>query len=201
MVASLGYWLADTDVWLGSDRGREYRGLDRLPYLPGPDQDEDLRAREGRLLRARNRYWRLDDAGWLRRSAAIALELRDEFAAAGISLEVVRADLADLPDTTGLPGDLEGRFNADLTRWTVELSHESQQATPLGFDVTYPFPSFHSAIRQPVLERYAPRLLDGLNEAGLFPTLDRAQAAVHRCNATDTAWRPFCAIAISGVDG
>ena len=200
MVASLGYWLADSDVRLGSDRRRGYRGLDRLPYVPGPDEDGGRRPREGGLLRARSRYWRLDDASWIRRSAAVALELRDEFAAAGVSLEVVRADLAGLPDADALPADLKSHFDANLTRWTVERPHEAQSATPLGFDVTYPFPSFHSAIRQPVLERHAPRLLDDLNEWGLFPTLDGAQTAGRICNATETAWRPFCAVAISVLD-
>jgi len=202
MPISLGYWLVDAHVGVGVGRRHEYRGLDRLPPMPGPDEDRGLAARGGvGLLRARNHYWRLDDAGWLRRNGEAALELRDEFAAVGISLEVVRADLADLPDTHGLPADLESRFRTNLGRWNVERLHTPLPATPLGFDVTYPFPNFHSAIRQPVLENVSPGYVDDLNEFGLFRTADAARRPAALCNRKDTAWRPFCCVAISVVGG
>ena len=195
-TCSLGYWLVDVTVWRGMDRDRVYRGLDRQPLMPVPDMDRGYIAVDvGGLLGARNRCWRLEDAGLLRRNAAVALKMRDDFAALGMPLDVVRADLAELPDMRLVPSDLAARFDKGLAAWTVDRLHESVAVTPLGFDVTYPFPSFHSAIRQPVLDSYAPRLLGELNEHGLYPTLASARTAVDVCNATDTAW-PFCAVAI-----
>jgi hypothetical protein len=70
----------------------------------------------------------------------------------------------------------------------------------VGIDVTFPFPSFHSAIRQPNLSNFAPEAVDELNDFGLFATLEAAQDVAHRGNQTDTSWRPFCPVTIWVVE-
>jgi hypothetical protein len=57
--------------------------------------------------------------------------------------------------------------------------------------VTYPFPAFHSAIRQPVLAKLRPDFVDDLNPAGLFDDEEVACQMARLCNSSDTAWRPF----------
>lgn len=202
---SLGYWLVDAEEAVTGDREARYRGIDRQPRIPGPDEDDRLHS-EGRdnVLQIRDRYWQSDDTGDLHAKAGLAIELRDLFAAEGIVVEVVLAEIVEIPELGHIPSDLRALFERNLAHWRTTTSNGSgAEIVPLGIDVTYPFPSFHSAIRQPVLSIAAPDSLRALNKAGLFSfsDLDLARDVVARCNEQETSWRPFCAVAVSSVDG
>jgi hypothetical protein len=203
VVWSLGYWLVEAVVPISAESAVHYRGIDRQPIIPGPDEDEGLR-REGRdtLLQIRDRYWQLEESGVVHADSGVAVELRDEFAAEGIGLEVVLAAIVEIPELEDIPSDLRALFERNLgNRQITPRTGSGLDIVPLGIDVTYPFPAFHSAIRQPVLRVAAPSLMDGLNSAGLFPAgqLDVAREAVELCNQRDTSWRPFCVVAISAI--
>lgn len=201
-LISLGYWLVESDEILGGTGVRPYRGIDRQPHIPGPEDDDRLRS-EGQetLVALRNRYWHLDDVGAVRRDPDVALELRNAFLATGITLDVVRADLVELPDLKDVPGDLAAAFDQQLARWSTpaELPRDGRPRT-LGIDVTFPFPSFHSAIRQPVLSNVFPQHVAALNPNGLFSDNHFARRMTSLCNRHDTAWRPFCSVRVTQID-
>lgn len=198
---SLGYRLVERNVVLVSDPKRTYRGLDRQPDLPGPAEDAAL-APQGRrtLLELRNRYWDLEDARTVQRDPGVAVELCNALKDEGISVEVVLADVLEPPAVHDVHSDLVAAFERQLERWSTDpeppTGFHSQQ---LGIDVVYPFPSFHSAIRQPVLDRVAPKLLSELNDASLLTDDNVARRMAALANRSETAWRPFCMVRITQV--
>ena len=129
------------------------------------------------------------------------MELQGAFAEEGVKLDVVLAELVGRPDVRDVPADLSARFEENLPRWTTPPSRAPDtRSIPLGIDVAYPFPSFHSAIRQPNLQPVWPGYVSELNDHGLFGTAELARRAALLCNRTDTSWRPFCCLAIHRVD-
>jgi hypothetical protein len=98
-----------------------------------------------------------------------------------------------------VPVDLQRAFERNWARWSIEAAPEVDGEL-LGFDVVFPFPSFHSAIRQPVLSEVEPEFVDDLSEVGLFPAIELARSAAEVCNRRDTAWRPFCTVAVSRAE-
>jgi hypothetical protein len=202
-AGSLGYWLVDPGMPLAPGSGVRYRGIDRQPSVPGPDEDERLRS-EGRaaFLQIRDRYWEEEDSGALQVDGGLAVELRDQFAAEGVELEVILAEIIETPGFGSIPQDLRVHFERWIGKWQITPRNGPTNCVVLGIDVTYPFPSFHSAIYQPQLRDAAPILMEELNDAGLFPPdrLEVAREAAKKCNELDTSWRPFCAVMISAVD-
>jgi hypothetical protein len=197
---SLGYWLVERGIMLPSDPKREYRGLDRNPDVPGPDRDADLRAQgRSRLLEIRDRFWELEDTHELHRDPQAALGLRDAFREEGIDLEVVLAEVMPAPGIQDVPHDLRSAYEQHIEQWSVEPSEVDVPAKPIGLDVTFPLPGFHSAILQPVLSEVWPAFVDSLNAFALFSDMNAASRAAELSNRTDTSWRPFCPVALSLV--
>lgn len=126
----------------------ENRGLDRQPGLPGPDEDAALESQGWlTLLELRNRYWDLQDAGKVQRDPGLAVELRDALEDEGVRVGLVLAEVMELPELHDVPSDLAAAFERQLGRWSTDPEPPTEfQTRPLGIDVTYPFPSFHSAI-------------------------------------------------------
>ena len=200
-ILSLGVWVVALGVEPWGRPGQEYRGLDRRPDLPGPEQDAALRGRgRDRLLETRNELWELEDGGELHRDPAAALRLCGALKAEGFSVEVILAELIPTDDLKGLPPELRSLYRNLLGRWVVGTPNFRGATRPLGIDVTYPFPTFHSAIRQPTLSNTAPELIDELNGFGLFSDLDVAQHVADRGNRRDTSWRPICPVKISSIE-
>lgn len=198
---SLGLWIVSREAVAWGKPECEYRGLDRRPELPGPDQDDDLRGRgRDRLIGIRDELWNLEDTRELHRSPEAALRLREALEAEGFPVEIVLARVVPPRDLSDLPQDLRSAYEDRRRRWAIGTPATGVGTQPLGMDVTYPFPTFHSAIRQPTLGAVAPELVGELNEFGLLPTLEVASEVAHRGNRRDTSWRPLCAAEISLVE-
>jgi hypothetical protein len=197
----MGIWIVGLGATAWGRPELEYRGLDRLPDLPGPDQDADLRKRgRGRLLEIRNEFWDLEDTRDLHRDPEAALRLSGALNVEGFSVEVILAELIPGNDLSGVPADLRSSYEEHLGQWVIETPIDTGTTRPLGIDVTYPLPTFHSAIRQPTLSNIEPELIDELNDFGLFSAVGVAQHLADRGNRRDTSWRPLCAVKISLVE-
>lgn len=196
---SLGYWLVAGDAESTHVGPRSYHGLDRRPLFPGPDDDARLQ-QEGRtsLVKLRERFWDLEDSALLHRDPNVALGMRDDLAPEGYTLHVVHADVV-APRLTDIPTDLRDRYERSVDRWSIDVLPTAGSIKHLGIDVTFPFPTFHSAIRQPVLSRVAPETLARLNNYGLFTDHGAANRAATAVNRVNTSWRPFCSVEIALV--
>ena len=199
----LGFFLERTGVACFKWPSAPYRGIDRPPNLPTPEEEDELRS-SGRSALADlwDRYWDATDSRQLNTNLPLAQDLQREFRIEGIELEVVYSEIVMIPD------NLDDYPHGNL--WLEQLDfvlqhwrhvHNLSAARPenldfLGFDLSHPVPSFHSAIFQPGLHKTHPRLPDHLNQVGLFEDVDTALRFLRAANEMDYGGLPFCVLGI-----
>ena len=146
--------------------------------------------------------WDAVDSRELNTNLPLAQDLQREFRKEGIELEVVYSEILMIPD------NLDDYPHGKL--WSEQLDfvlqhwrhvHDLLAARPenlhfLGFDLSGPVPSFHSAIFQPGLHKTHPRLPDHLNQAGLFEDADTASRFLRAALEMDYGILPFCVLGI-----
>lgn len=199
----LGFFLESHGVTCFNWPTIPYRGIDRLPHIPSPEEDDGLRsAGRGGLVDLWERYWNASDGEELRLNLSLAQELQQMFLGQRVELDIVYSEIAFIP------GDLEAypRGSLWLDNLTFVLSqiqgvHNRLLKRPdnlqlLGFDISLPVPSFHSAIYQPGLHRRHARLPDYLNRFGLFADLNTALRFLSMANEMDYGALPFCILGI-----
>lgn len=202
----LGFFLARSRVTCFNWPSAPYHGIDRLPYITSPQEDDALRhAGRSRLVDLWVRYWDAWDNGELHISLPLAQELQQMFRNEGLDFDLVYAEIAVIPrDLEAYPqGSLWSEMLAFvLSKWRDahdRLKRRPIDLCPLGFDISHPVPSFHSAIYQPGLHRTHPRLPDDLNSFGLFNDLDVALRLLSVANEMDYGPLPFCILQVWGV--
>lgn len=198
----LGFVLERTSVPFPYRPGIFYRGVDRLPFDPTPEEEEELNRSGGaRLVSLWHRYGDTLFTGELHRDQQLAVTLQREFAEEGSEFEVIYAEVIDVP---GPPDTMLCDEGPSGTWDRLRRHHEAAAPRPggallLGYDVSYPLPSFHSVLLQPGLREKpdAPPL--DVNDAGLLAHVDYLKAILKAANAMDSSWRPFCGIAVYSV--
>lgn len=200
----LGFFLEIADVKLTRWPAVRYRGVDRR-FLPSLEDIERLRlSGQGRIARLWDRYWSVYDSSQLAADLGFARELLSDFRAESVDLELIYADIVSIPDSRDLPhGALWSDTLRDLLlEWTStheQLSGPPDEATFLGFDLSHPIPSFHSAIFQPGLHETQPNLPRYLNEQGLFDDFDSAKRFLGAANEMDYGLMPFCVLRVWSI--
>lgn len=204
----LGYWIAARNVDSGRLVTLEYRGLDRLSNLdlPSPLEQEQLVAAGRRtLVDLASRYYDAEDSQALNTDRDLALQLRDEMRSEGLDVEVIFAEVLDVPP---LPPQDQDLYDLAVTRFQNRRAIHDQLAQTeyeadlccLGVDVTYAHPTFHSAILHGNLDTVMLGYEEHLNQYGLFPDYDPIADVVRELNLkSDYSLRPFCPVRISAV--
>lgn len=204
----LGYWLEGTGVRLFRRPTVEYRGLDRLIAIPIPGpQDYGELVAQGRssLVDTTEAYQKAREDFRLNTDRDTAFELRDRLSQEGMCLEVIFAEVLSVPKLPGRDSDLEQISEQQFRYWERVHNHFDgidfrSGLTPMGIDVTYPHPSFHSAIFHGNLDDSMPGYESHLNEFGLFPDDESIADIVRDLNVlSDYSLRPFCPVLISSV--
>jgi len=195
----LGFFLERTEVMFPFLPGTFYRGVDRLPFEPTPEEDEQLRnSGKKRLLSLWQRYADLYFTGELHASLQLAGGLRSEFADEGVDFEVVYAEVVLIPplDTEGLRFEMSEEILPRLRKLHEQVTSRPVGSRMLGFDLSYPLPGFHSALFQPGLRDLpeAPHL--DVNSAGLLSDIAQVEELLPLANAMTSSWRPFCGIGV-----
>ena len=200
---SLGLFLQRTGVTCSKWPGRPYRGIDRLPYVPSPLELEDLRSSgSNEWADIWDAYWDAWESSSLRVDLRLIQKVRRDFLRYNLEFEIVFGEIAAVPkNLQAFPhGSLWERelqvALARIRRTTQEPVSRPPQARFLGFDLSHPVPSFHSAIFQPGLHSVHPRLPDQLNMDGLFDDLNTALRFLDAANQMDYGVLPFCVIGI-----
>jgi hypothetical protein len=195
----LGFVLGRTGVAFPYRPGTTYRGVDRLPFVPTLQEEEDLnRVGRATLISLWHRYADLLFTGELHADGQLAKDLRGEFAGEGLDFEVVYAEVLGLTQSEAETRDDKPAVGVcnRLRRHHERAARRPEGATLLGYDVSYPLPSFHSALFQPGF-REKPNTPDlDLNSAGLLSDLDQLRQILPLANAMVSAWHPFCGIGV-----
>jgi hypothetical protein len=198
----LGFLLERTDVSFPYRPGIFYRGVDRLPFDPSPEEEEELnRSGRVRLVSLWHRYGDALFTGDLHRDQQAAVALRGEFEAEGLEFEAIYAAVVSVPQRSACIAVEEGSRGAweRLQRHQEGVPPCPDRALFLGYDVSYPLPSFHSVLLQPGLREQPDAPLLDINSAGLLTDVAQLEAVLEIANALDSPWRPFCGIAVYSV--
>jgi hypothetical protein len=179
-----------------------YRGVDRLPFDPTPEEEEELqRSGKSRLVSLYHRYGDTLFTGELHRDQHLAMTLQREFAEEGSEFEVIYAAVVSAPSHPDSMVANEG----SLATWNrLRHHHEAAPRCPtrallLGYDVSYPLPSFHSVLLQPGLRDQPDGPLLNVNGAGLLANAEELEEIMTAANAMHSSWRPFCGIAVYSI--
>lgn len=202
----LGYFLLRRGVRLSSWPDVPYRGIDRLPFVPSPEEEQILQATgHSDLVQLWVSYWDALESGELRARLPVARRFQQAFLRQGYRFELVYAQILEIPShLERYPhGELWLRdmelAAGHLVRVHEQITHAARNLDVLGIDISHPTITFHSAIFQPGLHRRVPDLPRYLNERGLFPDIVAARPFVSEANAMDYGAFPFCSIKISQV--
>ena len=198
----LGYWLVRSGVTCAGSSQILYRGIDRLPSEAYYDKDRLSLTDSDKFEELWDQYWDVLESGDLNSDPTVAPQLQGAFLGVGIDLDVVYAEV------TLIPGEVGSYPSGKL--WSETLAfvlphrrqvHDRLGGRPshldfLGFDLSHPVPTFHSAIHQPGLDEMRPDYPDYLNGSGLFGNLDTALPFLRAANEMDYGPLPFCAIGV-----
>lgn len=198
----LGFFLEREDVMFPF-RPVFYRGVDRLPFIPTPEDEEELRASgKTKLLSLWQRYAEVTFTGELYASQSLATGLKTAFAEQGVGLEVIYAEVVKVPSsvTKELEPDVCERLRSRLRSLHTQVIAPHSGARMLGYDLSYPLPDFHSVLYQPGFqgEPETPRL--DINTYGLFNNIEQLEQILPLANSISSSWRPFCGIGVYLVD-
>lgn len=208
MPFRLGFLLRRRGVHPYETSRTEYRGVDREPEYPPPDELEKWRHSGEEQIAV---LW--DDFGAavyeqrLDASLSLALRFRSRFDRLGIELDLIFAAIEYMPSDysqyrhaslwkASLSKCLDARLDTHFATANVSMPERF-----LGFDVSHPVPSFHSAIVQPGLSAVDRRLGKRLNANGLFEEAETAVEMMEKANTMDYGLLPFCVLSVRAVDG
>lgn len=172
-----------------------YKGVDRLPAPSGALDQEPL-------TDAWERYYEAEEDETLFCDLSKAQQIQEGLERSGVSVEVLYATIEELPrNLSELPhGDLWSERLADIVN-RLGLRTRRLQGIPqgwrrLGFDISHPFPDFHSALIQPGLEDVVPDFQHLLNSNWLVEEPLAASSLMASANSMDYGVSPFCVLGV-----
>lgn len=153
----LGFWLGYTDLTCAAAPWIPYCGIDRLPADLDFDENSPLPGDPEWSPSVWDHYDEAEDSENLNYNLSVARQVQTMFRDDGLDLDLIYAEV------TFIPADIEHYPSGKL--WLERLApalrarqsvHTRLRARPphlqfLGYDLSHPVPTFHSAIYQPVL--------------------------------------------------
>lgn len=198
----LGFFLERRTVHCMAWPNVTYRGIDRLPFLPTAEEQEQLQSagRHG-LSRLWDTYWAAHSEGRINVDLRLASQLQRQFESEGIDFEIVYSEIVEVPNLGGYPNESLWSENLKTVLGHRQDVHDRLGSRPeniefFGFDISHPVPTFHSAILQPGLDRKHPSLAQELNTHGLVDTIEAASDLAMDANSLDYGPLPFCVLGI-----
>jgi len=202
----MGFFLAEMGV--NCARGPEipYRGINRLASLKdfeGEFQQHQSGASEVWSLWAS--YWEAESTGTISVDRSTALDFQERFRALGMNIETIFCELVQYPSIRGhdeLSAHQQQRLHDAFTKYEHvqrQLPNRPAGLEFLGYDLSYPLPTFHSIIRQPAIMNSNVVIPTMLNNSGLIADLDIAAELLPRANR-DQKSGPICVLGIWSVE-
>jgi hypothetical protein len=203
----LGFYLERVDERTSTWTDIHYRGIDRLPYFLTPEEENDL-TREGRtrLLELWEDLAAVEYEPKEAFNRSRLARLRDGFENEGVRFDLVYAEIVLVPNDLARykRGALWKReLRNSLEQWISQVPSDTpshEDFALLGYDISHPFPTFHSAINQPGLGDREPSLRNMLNRNGLLDEMSPAADLMAEANELDYGPLPFCVISVWAVE-
>ena len=202
----LGYFLVSPTLETrGAERNRNYKGIDRLLYLPF-DVDGEVEIAGGRA----SEYLTILDSfgevehGLLRVDLQTATNFSHLFGRLGFPNEVVYSNIVSVPECPEMfprghqwPDSLrEGLLRRSTNHEKLARQTIRQTSRFSGFDVSLPIHSFHSILVNPGLPEFDETFRPRLNSVGLFSDLTDAEQCMDAANYIAYSDLPFCVLAV-----
>ncbi len=196
----LGFFLELRNVTF-QDMPGHYRGVDRLWFTPELDDDGTIPNVSDELREIWERYFDANFQSGSYLDLAVAQGLASALAQHGVHLEVICVEILGAP---GSVKDYAGekrirQFAGYEAKVHDSVSKVINHMEFLGYDVSLPFPSFHSAIFQPGLDKASISLSATLNDNGLIGDAEVAALVCGQANLMDYGPRPFCVLGVWGM--
>lgn len=176
---------------------REYRGVDREPYVPEPGTE---------AAKVWDAWWDEYDSHSLMKDIEHALRLQEVFEDEGIAFEVIYTEVTEVPtDPSQYPRGPEKQTHLRKSFQSFGDINDHWSARPrpegvwLGYDIAWPVPSFHSTLYQPGLPKQDLGLPGILNEHGLIAELPVARVVANASNVMDYGPLPFCVCSVWSI--
>jgi hypothetical protein len=199
----LGFLLEQVEVdWSHRLKHRPYRGVERLYFVRSPEGTSG-RSVEDSLW---DKYFEAKDTGDLHHNLSLARSLRDSFDRLGLRLEVVYVEITDIPPPSlATRPDIDWAYLVKWLKWRTPFHERLAGYAPdaqslLGYDLSTPFPTFHSVICEPDLSDadYA-KVHSTLNDNGLVRSHSDAVNLLKITSDYQHFKLPFCVMAIHEV--
>lgn len=196
----LGYYLVRAGIVCHNWPHVKYRGVDRLPYVPSPFEIDEWRdTGKKEIADLWDKYFNAFDDASLNTNRQFIQRVRKEFQLNGFEYDVIYVQLASIPNDSflyrsGWPGakDIKRAIEYLKSRPCVLPKQEDLFC---GYDISYPLPSFHSAIFQPGFNEILPDLDKLLNINGLVNDIDLAVKLQNTANGMGYSL-PFCVLGV-----
>jgi hypothetical protein len=197
----LGYMLARVDVDLPWLPGTCYRGVDREPFVPESYVMDLIDHRDTAEFRALHPYFEAWEDGMLRRDIAVADEHQGRLQAFGVATEVIWAEAVVVRRHWAPTADRPVAINRAnalryMDRCAAGVGVVDAEFEAIGFDVSPPTPSFHSAIYQPGPGGDKDEFRESINGAGLISRQEVAVELMERANVPWDGVRNFAVIRV-----
>lgn len=198
----LGFFLERRGVTCSMYPTVRYEGVDRLPNMVYYDLSEGSMDKTEGVAGLWEEYSEAEEMGELNVDLTLAHRLQERFRYAEVCLDLVYAEVVAIP--RGVGGYPSGELWSDTLEFVLEhrrAIHNRLQGAPesfsfLGFDISHPVPTFHSAIYQPGLHEVRPEYPRYLNRFGLFDDRGTAVQFLNAANGRDYGPLPFCLLGV-----
>ncbi len=197
----LGYHLQSSRSPWAREGQPSYRGVDRFLAISDydPETASDTSSPWGRYYAALDSMELHFDRRTLERAAG-GLE------AIGVQVEATYVEVlavGDIPSDCGVAAIWSEQLADVWKHWDVVhrgFSCAPQGITPMGFDVSIPVPTWHSALIHPGLDRLRPSFPSTLNVNGLCSSVSDAIVLASLANTLEYGLFPSCVLSVASVD-
>lgn len=198
----IGFLLAELGVVSANWLDIPYRGIDRVVSLDNFQAEfEQNLAGTRDVWSVWEAYWEAEDNGVISVDRSTALDFRERFNALGVNVETIYGEIVRPPAISAqdrVSAHQQQRLHDAFAKYEHVQRQLPERPTGLvflGYDLSYPLPTFHSIIRQPVTMNPHVVMPSILNSDGLIRDIATATELLPRANQ-DQVSGPICLLGI-----
>lgn len=202
----MGFFLVELGIMSANWPDIPYGGVDRVVSLDNFQEEfEQNLAGTRDVWSVWEAYWEAENNGVISVDRSTALDFRERFNALGMSVETIYCEIVRPPAISAhdkVSSHQQQRLHDAFTKYEHVQRQLPERPTGLvflGYDLSFPLPTFHSIIRQPATMNPHVVMPSMLNSYGLISDVDTATELLPRANQ-DQVSGPICLLGIWSVE-